>query len=414
MLVQLTEEGSLARYEFRRKIEELRGIRGRATECISLYVPPTKQISDVTNYLRNEYAQASNIKSRTTKKNVTWAIESLIGRLKNYKYLPDNGVVLFVGHKPSGGDQSEPISYVIEPPEPFNAFLYRCDSTFYLDILEDMLTEKEMFGLLVIDRNEATIGSLKGKRITVIKNFESHVMGKHSRGGQSALRFERLIEIAAHEYYKKVANVINESFLNEPNLKGIIVGGPGPTKDFFVKEGYLHHELAKKVVNTFDTGYTNEYGLRELMEKASEVLTEMDLAKEKKLIHRFVDEIRKPDGGKAAYGEREVRHALELGAVDTLLVSEKLATVRLALKCASCGAEESATAKEVDSSAHRVCKACGGALSETGRTSLVSDMYKAAESVGTTIEMVSGDSEEGDMLMKAFGGIAAILRYRVT
>jgi len=38
---------------------------------------------------------------------------------------------------------------------------------------------------------------------------------KHGRGGQSARRFERLIEIAAHEYYKKVADVVNESFLSE-------------------------------------------------------------------------------------------------------------------------------------------------------------------------------------------------------
>jgi peptide chain release factor subunit 1 len=207
---------------------------------------------------------------------------------------------------------------------------------------------------------------------------------------------------------------MNDTFLNNPNLTGIIVGGPGPTKDFFVKEGYLHHELAKKVLNTFDTGYTDEYGLRELMEKASEVLTELDLAKEKRLMQRFVDEIRKPDCGKAAYGEREVRHALGLGAVDTLLVSEKLDTVRIAFKCQSCGAEESATSKQVDSSSQRACKTCGGQLAETERTSLVSDLYKAAESVGTTIEMISGDSEEGDMLMKAFGGIAAILRYRVT
>ncbi|MCI0479679.1 peptide chain release factor 1, partial [Candidatus Uhrbacteria bacterium] len=132
------------------------------------------------------------------------------------------------------------------------------------------------------------------------------------------------------------------------------------------------------------------------------------------LMQRFVDEIRKPDGGKAAYGEREVRHALELGAVDTLLVSEKLETVRMSLKCNSCGAEESATSKEADSGNARKCKACGGVLAETARESLVADLYKAAESVGTNIEMVSGDSEEGEMLMKAFGGIAAILRYRVT
>ena len=118
-----------------------------------------------------------------------------------------------------------------------------------------MLSEKDIYGLIVIDRSEATIGFLKGKRINTVKNFQSLVPSKHGRGGQSQRRFERLIEIAAHEFFKKIGNLANDTFLSEKDLKGLLIGGPGATKVFFMERDYLHHELKKKIVDSFDTGY---------------------------------------------------------------------------------------------------------------------------------------------------------------
>ncbi|MEM3050396.1 MAG: peptide chain release factor aRF-1, partial [Thermoplasmata archaeon] len=277
----MTELTDLQKYEFRRSLEEVKKLSGRGTELISLYVPPSRQISDVANYLRNEYSQSSNIKSSSTRKNVQAAISSILSRLKNFKTPPENGLVFFVGHRSIGADQTDMVQYVLEPPEPVPTFIYRCDSQFFTEPLEAMLEQKEKYGLIVLDRSEATIGILNGKRIIPIKNMQSLVPSKHGRGGQSARRFERLIEIAAHEYYKKVADVAAEAFLPQKDLKGILVGGPGPTKDYFVKSDYLHYELQKKVIDTFDTGYTDEYGLRELVEKSREALKDLDLMREK-------------------------------------------------------------------------------------------------------------------------------------
>src|SRR5713226_9003052 len=118
---------------------------------------------------------------------------------------------------------------------------------------------------------------------------------------------------------------MTEAFLNRPELKGIIVGGPGYSKEEFATGEFLHHELKKKVLPTFlDTGYTDEYGLRELVEKSREILSGLDLMREKTLVQRLMEEIRKADGGLAAYGEDQVRNALGLGAVDTRLIPEDL------------------------------------------------------------------------------------------
>ena len=407
----MTELTDLQKYEFRRSLEEVRKLSGRGTELISLYVPPSRQISDVASYLRNEYSQSSNIKSASTRKNVQAAISSILSRLKNFKQPPERGLVFFVGHRSVGADQTDMIQFVLEPPDPVPTFIYRCDSSFFTQPIEGMLEEKETYGLIVIDRSEATIGFLHGKRIVPVKNMQSLVPSKHGRGGQSAKRFERLIEVAAHEYYKKVADVANEAFLSEKDLKGILVGGPGQTKDFFSKSEYLHYELQKKIVDTFDTGYTDEYGLKELVEKAREALKGLDLMREKDIMQRLFEEIRKAEGGLSVYGEEQVKNALMIGAVDTLILSEDLRRIKLGLVCPSCGLRKEVMAK--DSTEEFKCDKCQTVMKPEKVDDLVGELHKIAEANNTKVEFISGESEEGGLLLKAFGGVAGILRFRV-
>ena len=296
------------KYDLKRQIEELKACRGRHTELISLYVPPNKQIFDVNSYLKNELSQSQNIKSKTTMKNVLSAIESIMSRLKQFKQPPENGVIFFVGHKSIGSDQTEMVAFVVEPPMPIATFMYRCDSLFYLEPLEGMLTEREIYGLLLLDRRECTVGILKGNRVELLKYMTSHVPGKHGRGGQSQRRFERLTEIAAHEWFVKCGDKASEIFRQEGNIKGIFVGGPGPTKQYFVDEGYLHYEIQDKIVELFDTGYTDEYGLRELVSAASETMSNLKISQEKTVMKQFLKEVKKTEKSLAVYGELQVRN----------------------------------------------------------------------------------------------------------
>ena len=407
---QLTE---MEKYKFRRALEQIEQAAGRGTELVSVYVPPNRPIFEVSNYLRGEYSQSSNIKSQTTRKHVQQAIESSVSRLKTYKEPPPNGLVVFTGHRQIGADQTEMVAFVIEPPEPVPSFLYRCDSKFYTEPLHEMLAEKDVYGLLVIDRSEATVGLLRGKRIEVLKNMQSLVPSKHRMGGQSARRFERLIEIAAHEWYEKVASVMEDAFLSRPEIQGIIIGGPGYTKEYFATQEYLHHELRKKVLTPFlDTGYTDEYGLRELVEKSKDILRGLDLMREKDLVAKLMEEIRKEGGGLAAYGEDQVRYALTLGAVDTLLLSEGIRKLRVRLKCANGDWEGERTV--ADEATIPACPQDGGALQVVETRDIVDELNTLAGQGGTKVELISNESEEGQLLLRAFGGIAAILRYRVT
>jgi len=409
----MAEMSDMDKYKFRRALEEIEQAQGRGTELVSVYIPPNRPIFDVTNYLRGEISQSSNIKSASTRKHVQQAIESCVSRIKGYRMPPANGLAVFAGHKQIGADQTEMVAFVLEPPEAVQSFLYRCDSKFYTEPLHEMMTEKELYGLVVIDRSEATVGLLRGKRIEVLKNMQSLVPSKHRMGGQSARRFERLIEIAAHEWYEKVANVMTDAFLSRPEIKGIVIGGPGYTKEYFATQDYIHHELKKKILEPYlDTGYTDEYGLRELVEKARTILSDLDLMREKTLVQKLLDEIRKEEGGLAAYGEEQVRHALQLGAVETLLVSEGIRKLRLKLTCANGDWEGERTV--ADEATLPKCPQDGGNLNVVEKRDIIEEFSTLAAQSGTKVELISKDSEEGELFLRAFGGIAAILRYRVT
>ncbi len=399
-----------ARYDFKKAMQELVNLKGRGTELISVYIPETKQISDVMAYLRDEYSQASNIKSKSTLKNVQGAIDSIMARLRTFKAVPPNGIVIFCGEVPRAGDQTKMVQFVLDPPDCITTFVYRCDSQFYTEPLEVMLVDKKSYGLITIDRSEATIGLLSGNRIITIKHFDSLVPSKHHQGGQSSVRFERLIEIAAHEFFKKVAEAATDAFLNKPELQGILIGGPGATKEFFVREEYLHHELRKLIIDSFDTGYTDEYGLKELVENAKDAVEGVQLTKEKEFVQRLLKEIRKADGGLSAYGEDEVRSAVLLGAVDVLLLSEGLNKRRVTVECPN-GHKYEAT---VSASEDKIeCKECGGNASISESNDLIDAFFEIADQFNTDVQIISADSEEGEMLLRAFGGIAAVLRYRV-
>lgn len=396
----------LKKYEFRRKIEELRQKHGRGTELISVYIPHDKQIPDVTSQLRDERGQAANIKGKSTRLNVQSALDSILSRLKNVKKAPEAGVVIFCGAVDVGGDKTSMEIYIVEPIEPIAYYKYHCDSEFFLEPLEDMLTEKRTYGLLVLDRREATVGLLKGKRTEYMRRMTSTVPGKQRKGGQSSARFQRLREVAIEDFFNRIGKHASEIFLPVPNLVGVLIGGPSPTKEEFIKGEYLHYEIQKKILGAFDVSYTDESGLSELVDKAQDVLQGIDLMREKKVMDRFMKEL---VSGRdlAAYGEQSVRENLKMGSVETLVISEELRLLRAKVRCGKCGYEGYETIKGNTAN----CKKCATPLEILEAQDVVLELTELASQTGANVELISTDFEEGAQLKNAFGGIAAILRY---
>jgi peptide chain release factor subunit 1 len=417
--LSVPKKTSLELFRLRKTLNTLATKEGRGTELVSVYVPPGKQISDVLNTLRDEYGTASNIKSTTTRKNVMDAIVKVQQRLKLFKEPPENGLVIFCGAIPQNGPGSERIeTYVIVPPEPIHIYLYRCDARFHTEYLQEMLREKETYGILLIDASEATLATLQGRRLEIVLHLTSGVPGKTRAGGQSARRYERLRDMRLQEYFTRVGKHANETFLPIENLKGLILGGPGPTKYDFEKGDYLNYMLKDRILDVIDTSYVEEQGVKEIVDKAPEIMRKIRYIEEKKLIQQFLYEIGH-DTGMVTYGEEEVRRALERGAVRILLLSDELDKVRVTLKCNACGFQEQQTLKTQmligleQSLAGKPCSKCKApALLVAETQDVIEDFAQLAEYTNAEVEMISGESEEGQMLKNSFGGIAAILRFK--
>lgn len=404
------------KYEFKRLLEDLRSKTGRGTELISLYIPPEKQISDVTAQLRDEHGQAANIKSKLTRTNVQSALESVMARLRLIPKAPPNGVAIFVGAVDVGSNKTDMYSMVLEPPDPIVTYRYHCDSSFFLTPLEDMLADKKTFGLIVLDRREATIGVLKGKQVDALKHLTSSVPGKQRKGGQSSRRFQQLRLIAIHDFYKRIGDSATEAFLqiDRKDLEGILIGGPSPTKEEFVDGEFLHHELQQKVLEALDVTYTDESGLYELVDAAQDRLQDLEVTQEKLLMRRFMKEL-VSEKGLASYGEKEVRENLIMGAVEILLLSEDLRKTRAKIRCTNPGCDFSEDVTRSPNAPNpENCKKCGSQLEIAEEADIIADLSRMAEDSGSSVKIISTEFEEGSQLYRAFGGIAAILRFRTS
>ena len=416
------KRSSLELFRLRKTINNLAGKEGSHTELITIYVPPDKQISDALNLLRNEYGTASNIKSNVTRKNVLDAIVKAQQKLKLFKNPGEKGIVIFTGALPQegGGPGTERMeSYVIVPPDPIRIFLYRCDSRFHTEHLQEMLREKEAYGILLVDANNATVATLQGKQLKINMQMYSGVTGKTRAGGQSARRYERLRDMQLNEYYTRVGNHANEVFLPMENLKGIILGGPGPTKYDFQKGNYLQYQLQSKILDVVDTAYVEEQGVKEVVDKAPEIMKKVRYIEEKELMQKFLYEVGH-DSGLITYGEAEVRRLMNSGAVRTVLMSEEIDLKRVTVKCSACNYQEEFTVKGKDLAAFeqglvgKPCSNCKApSMTVVDKKDIVDDFAELAELTNTEIEVISGETEEGQMLKNAFGGIAAFLRFKL-
>ena len=355
------------RQKLRKFINNLALVRGRHTELVSVYIPAGYDIQKIINHLQQEQGTASNIKDAKTRKHVQEAIEKMIRHLKLFRKTPPNGLAVFSGNISNKEGKVDIQVFSIEPPEPIGTRLYRCSQTFILDILKDMLEHKEQYGLIVIDKREATLGILKGTAIQKLTKLTSGVPGKIKAGGQSAMRFARLREGAAKEFYKRVSEACNKEFLGKENLKGILIGGPGPTKEEFLD--YLNQQLKDKVIGIKDITYTDEQGLHDLVDKSQDVLAKEVIAEEKLIMQKFFNLLAK-EPNKVAYGLENVKKALNYSAVETLLISE-----------------------ETDEK-------------------LIEELEEKAEATKANIQIISLETREGQQL-KDLGGIAAILRFAV-
>lgn len=431
-------EKNIEIWKVKKLIKRLEAARGNGTSMISLIIPPKDQISRAAKMLAEEFGTASNIKSRVNRLSVLSAITSTQQRLKLYNKVPPNGLVVYCGEiitsegkerkisKPDIFSTSQSLGCLygvltnhadidFEPFKPINTSLYLCDNKFHTEALSELLESDQKFGFIIMDGNGALFGTLSGNTRDVVHKFSVDLPKKHGRGGQSALRFARLREEKRHNYVRKVAELAVQNFItaDKVNVAGLILAGSADFKNDLNQSDMFDNRLQTKVIKVVDVSYGGENGFNQAIELAAETLSNVKFIQEKKLIGKYFEEISQ-DSGKVCYGVEDTLKALELGAAETLIVYENLEYTRWVLK-ASTGGEvilHTSKAQEADREMF-MDKETGQEMEVIENGAFLEWLAEKYKDFGANLEFVSDRSSEGNQFVKGFGGIGAMLRYKV-
>ena len=417
--INIEKQDSVKLYKIRKTLEELSKKAGRGTELITVYIPKGKQLHEIIGSLQQEQGTADNIKSDLTRSHVVDSLGKVVSKLKMYKKTPEKGLVIFCGALPQeeGGPLGSEVvtAWEIEPPKDLNQYLYRCDDHFHVDILKDMLKDDNLIGFLAIDAKDAGWGLLHGDKIEVLSQTGSGVAGKHRQGGQSAKRFQKLREMELSYFYNRVAQTTREYFIDIYPVKGLIISGPGPTKEDFINGNYLEYRLQNNIINTIDASYSGAEGIREAFAKSGDILGSFRLVEEKKLIEDLFREIN-TNTGKGSYGLQEVIEFLKNNVVKTLLITDNTNLHRVEAECKRCKhiqediIERPLVIPKKTEYKNKPCPECKAMDTEVNEQDIVDYLQIIAAKTGSQLEVISGSAEHGNMLA-SLGKIGAILRY---
>jgi protein pelota len=210
--------------------------------------------------------------------------------------------------------------------------------------------------LSVVDNNEATFGVLDGTGVNIVSSLRNPYSVQHE-------------EEKTPEFYKSVTKEIVN--LSEDSKK-IILAGPGFAKEHvqkIIKED--HPEVNKKII-TDSTSSATRSGINELLKRGNleKIIQENEALRETKLVNEFFSHLKKEDH-LAVYGLEELKKADEMGAVQTVLVSDKKI-----------------------------------------RNQEIEKLLNSIENKGGKIEIISTSHETGEQFER-MGGLGAILRFKL-
>ena len=278
-----------------------------------------------------------------------------------------------------------------------------------------MLKDDNLIGFLAIDAKDAGWGLLHGDKIEVLKETSSGVAGKHRQGGQSAKRFQKLREMEIGYYFTRLANTTREYFIDIYPIKGLIVSGPGPTKEEFVNQNYLEYRLQDMIIGTIDASYSGAEGVREAFTKSTDILSNFRMVEEKLMVDKLFKQINS-HSGLGVYGLADIIDYLKNNVVDMIIVTDNIELGRIEVKCNKCSHTDDKiveqpilikTKAELQNSSCSSCKSKDVIVTDQD---IVDYLDLLAAKTGTKLEVISGVAEYGSML-GSLGKIGAILRY---
>jgi len=159
-----------------------------------------------------------------------------------------------------------------------------------------------------LDEDTATVAVLRQSGIQWVANIDSKRSGKMYDSKD-----------IGKEYFGEILSVVKNNFSKDSAL---VVVGPGFTREHFVKYGNNSAPELFQRCHAHSTGCADMNGINEAIKTGiiRQITKENRVVFETELIEKLFGEIRK--NNLAAYGEKEVKNALNSGAVERLLITD--------------------------------------------------------------------------------------------
>ncbi|MDS0300859.1 peptide chain release factor 1 [Halogeometricum sp. S1BR25-6] len=316
------------------RIEAVSNADADGEQLVSVAVPPEESLEATRRRVEEDHAEAEYLDVREeVRKPLKQALEETRRVLHEYEETPENGLVAYVGVV-----DTELVTHVFDDlPTPISTGTYEYGNEFDTDPLSPATTQTDTHGLLVVSRDSATLGRYDGETIEHVDTVESDVPSKQTAAGGQEDDFQGRSQERADEFYDEIGEAAARVFLDDapsdavddasPGTEfageALLVGGSEVTTERFLEGDHLSEPLADAAVGPFDAEYASEQGLRELVDAAEES-GELGTTDARGTLERFFAAL--DDDEETAIGGREdVERALELDAVDTLVVADSLA-----------------------------------------------------------------------------------------
>ena len=384
-------------------------------EFISLYIPPQTPIEQIIAKIKTD-SELTQLDSNNAADRLQTTIKNVLQHVKAKTTLPQNGLAIFAGTF-IGNNQLKPVLNVEEivPPQPIPSYLCKADNHFELEPLRQILRDERVVGYIALDAKNASFGLLTGEHFELLDSISSGVPGKTGKGGQSQRRYERERDMSLGFYFHRIAEHAAKAFLENHNITLLIVGGPGQTKNEFLKGEYLNYMLKDSLFSVFDTQSANPEGAREMFEKSSDSLQNVCLPVERKVMQRLMVELNKGDG-LAITGLDPVLEGLKTGTVEVALVTDSTDLIQADATCKKCGLTKTDLLHKsynqgIQEFLSKPCTRCSALDYELAEKDIIDVLEDAATETKARVEVVFTGSVEKAQLT-VLGGFAALLRYK--
>jgi protein pelota len=184
------------------------------------------------------------------------------------------------------------------------------------EILDDAVkgTLRPKVIIVSVDDGEACMALIRESK-TEYSEISENIGGKYDTSGRDG---------RVKGFYERVTQAL-ENTSGRENVQAIILSGPGFEKNNY--HDFLRQKnpgLSKKTV-VEDTGMNGRAGVREVINRDTlhKSLTRLTQARDERLMEDILAQIGK-DTGLAAYGIMEIQKAADMGAVETLLVTDRI------------------------------------------------------------------------------------------